>query len=450
MKNIKIALWSSLIGLTVSWLLADTLWPQPFAYFPFRTVFVQYSGVLAIGAMSLSLLLAMRPVWLEPMLGGLDKMYRLHKWLGITALVTGVLHWWWAKGTKWMVGWGWLKRPVRGARKGAEAMAQQAWTLEQWLHDQRGLAESIGEWTFYAAAILMVLALVKFFPYKWFVKTHKLLAVGYLLLAWHTVVLAKFDYWSQPIGWVLAVLLAVGVWASLGVLFKRVGHGRKVAGRIQSLQYFAPLNVLRTNIGLQPGWQGHKAGQFAFLDTGHDAPHPFTIASAWNAGRNDITFVTKGLGDHTNTLQQTLKQGDPVTIEGPYGCFTFDDDRPRQIWIGGGIGITPFIARMEHYVMQGGAALPQVDLFHTTKEHDPAAIDLLRQDALAAGVRIHVLVDAIDGYLDGARIRAEVPQWQEASVWFCGPAGFGEALQQDLEVHGLPSGRFHQELFAMR
>jgi predicted ferric reductase len=33
-------------------------------------------------------------------------MYRLHKWLGIAALAAGVLHWWWAKGTKWMVGWG--------------------------------------------------------------------------------------------------------------------------------------------------------------------------------------------------------------------------------------------------------------------------------------------------------------------------------------------------------
>ena len=31
----------------------------------------------------------------------------------IGSLVVAVLHWWWAQGTKWMVGWGWLQRPVR-------------------------------------------------------------------------------------------------------------------------------------------------------------------------------------------------------------------------------------------------------------------------------------------------------------------------------------------------
>ncbi len=55
---------------------------------------MQYSGVLGIGAMSVAMMLVLRPQWLEPPLDGLDKMYRLHKWLGITALVVGIVHWW--------------------------------------------------------------------------------------------------------------------------------------------------------------------------------------------------------------------------------------------------------------------------------------------------------------------------------------------------------------------
>src|SRR5690606_18246484 len=113
MKRIKISLGAILLLLTALWLAADTLLPEPFTYFSFRTVFVQYSGVLGIGLMSVAMLLALRPRWLERHLDGLDKMYRLHKWLGIGALVVSVLHWWWAQGTKWMVGWGWLDRPVR-------------------------------------------------------------------------------------------------------------------------------------------------------------------------------------------------------------------------------------------------------------------------------------------------------------------------------------------------
>ena len=42
------------------WLLADTLIPDPFSYFSFRSVFVQYTGVIAIGAMSVAMLLALR------------------------------------------------------------------------------------------------------------------------------------------------------------------------------------------------------------------------------------------------------------------------------------------------------------------------------------------------------------------------------------------------------
>ena len=120
--------------------------------------------------------------------------------------------------------------------------------------------------------------------------------------------------------------------------------------------------------------------------------------------------------------------------------------------MGGGIGITPFVARLKEMAQERaqGAHAPEVDLFHTTTELDPEALALLEADAAAAGVHLHVLVDARDGRLTGERLRAAVPDWRTASVWFCGPAGFGTALRTDLLAQGLPAGRFHQELFAMR
>ncbi|MCR6631671.1 MAG: hypothetical protein NVV74_17400 [Magnetospirillum sp.] len=141
-----------------------------------------------------------------------------------------------------------------------------------------------------------------------------------------------------------------------------------------------------------------------------------------------------------------------MKVEGPYGCFTFDDTCPRQIWVGGGIGITPFIARMKHLAAMGEERPPQaVDLFHTTADVDDDALARLTADAEAAGIRLHILVDSRDGRLNGDRIRAEVPQWRDASIWFCGPAGFGQALRRDFAAHGLVvARRFHQELFAMR
>jgi len=93
----------------------------------------------------------------------------------------------------------------------------------------------------------------------------------------------------------------------------------------------------------------------------------------------------------------------------------------------------------------------KVDLFHTTADVDEDALDRLAAHARSADVRLHVLIDARDGLLTGERIRGGVPGWREASVWFCGPTGFGEAIRQDLAKHGFPiEKRFHQELFAMR
>ena len=91
MKRIKLGWLLILLTLTGLWSLADTLIPVPLTYFSFRTVLVQFTGVIAIGVMSVAMLLAIRPKWLEPHLHGLDKMYRLHKWLGTTALVAAVI-----------------------------------------------------------------------------------------------------------------------------------------------------------------------------------------------------------------------------------------------------------------------------------------------------------------------------------------------------------------------
>ena len=373
-------------------------------------------------------------------------MYRLHKWLGIGALVLAVAHWLWARGPKWAVGWGWLQRPARGgAGPGFEPTGLQA-VLRGWRHT----AEGLGEWAFYAAAVLIALALIKRFPYRLFAKTHTLLAVAYLVLAFHTVVLLQYSHWAQPIGWVMALLTAAGTVSALWVLAGRVGAARRVGGAIEALRPYPALGVLETTLRLDEGWRGHRAGQFAFITSSRaEGAHPYTIASAWDGTDRRITVITKALGDHTAALPQKLRIGQRVTVEGPYGCFTFDAPEPRQIWIGAGIGITPFVARMKQ-LAQGGAAPREIDLFHPTAVEDPAALQKMRADALAAGVRLHVLVDARDGLLSGQRLRAAVPGWREASVWFCGPARFGQALRADLLAQGLPAAAFHQELFEMR
>jgi outer membrane protein, multidrug efflux system len=161
-----------------------------------------------------------------------------------------------------------------------------------------------------------------------------------------------------------------------------------------------------------------------------------------------VAFFIKGLGDDTRRLPARLKVGDLVRVEGPYGRFNFDSAMQRQIWVGGGIGITPFIARLRELALEPDGK--HVDLFQTSATADAGASARLKALALDAKVELHQMVDAIDGRLNANRLCAAVPDWRSADVWFCGPAAFGRALRRDLLAKGLLARNFHQELFNLR
>ena len=442
MKNIKLALVFILAGLSLLWWWADPLLVEGNTFFAVRSIAVNYSGVLAMGVMSIAMILALRPVALEPLFGGMDKAYRLHKWLGIAGLSIGVVHWLWAKGTKWAVGWGWLEKPARGPRP------EQTVEIFRFFQEQRGLAETIGEWAFYAFVVLAAIALIKRFPYRRFVQTHRVMAAVYLALVVHGVVLLPFTYWASPIGILMAMLMAAGSYAAVLSLAGRIGRTHRAEGRIETVVQHPGNQVLDVGLRLDSTWPGHDAGQFAFVTFDErEGPHPFTISSAW-AGDGRMRFMIKPLGDYTRTLPGTLKAGDPVRVEGPYGRFDFASPQPQQIWVAGGIGITPFIARLQALAQQDGDK--PIDLFYSTAAPDEGFIARLHALAAQARVKLHVLVTQRDGRLDAERICRTVPAWTRAGVWFCGPAGFGQALSEAFGARGLEAGRFHQELFEMR
>ena len=443
MKNIKRVFWGFLIALTALWLVADPVFLAQYQFFALRSSLINHTGIIAIGVMSVAMILAVRPVLFEPYLGGLDKMYRLHKWLGITGLIFAVAHWLWTQAPRWAVGMGWIERPARH-----ESEPVQGSAMLQFLEEQRGLAEGLGEWAFYAVVLLIALALVKWFPYRHFFKTHRLLAVAYLILVFHSVILMNPGYWDSAIAPVMALLMLAGCVSALFILFRTAGKSRRTVGLIEEVAYHQKLQILEIGIQLKGRWNGHRAGQFAFVSfDDKEGMHPFTITSSWKRD-GKLRFVIKELGDYTKTLHHILHIGNPVKIEGPYGQFNFSSNKPRQIWVGGGIGITPFIARMKRLAMHPDGKI--IDLFHTTTVFDEEAIALLQRDADAAKVRLHVLTDGVDGLLTVERIIQAVPKWQLSDIWFCGPARFGESLRRDFCARGLDSDDFHQELFAMR
>lgn len=214
MTRIKVCFWVLCIALTGLWLAADPIHSSVTPFAQTRLSLIFYTGIVAMGAMSVSMILAVRSRSLETGLGGLDKSYRLHKWLGVATLVMAVAHWSWISGQGLFTSIGWI--PPQGRQRAAEAASSG---LVAMLATLQSPAQLVGLWCFFALVVLVVLALLGWFPYRWFLKTHRVLAIVFLLLVFHSVVLMKTAYWTQPISYVMVVLMAAGSLSAVIVLF---------------------------------------------------------------------------------------------------------------------------------------------------------------------------------------------------------------------------------------
>jgi predicted ferric reductase len=282
-------------------------------FWPTRNAHVYYTGILAIGFMSVGVMLAARPVQVESALGGLDKFYRLHKWLGIGAALVALVHWLLEVIPRWMVRQGWLERPRRGGGAGSAGGGPAMFDS---FRDWRELAADLGEWSLYLLLILIALALWKRFPYRYFFKTHRLMAAIYLILVFHAIIMMNRSYWTGPIGPVLVLVMVGGSVAALTSLFRRIGHSRRAVGQVEDVKTYADNAVLEVGVRLETAWPGHDAGQFAFVTFDKsEGAHPFTISSGW-AGDGRLTFTIKGIGDYTRKLPDLLRVGQAATVEG--------------------------------------------------------------------------------------------------------------------------------------
>jgi predicted ferric reductase len=147
-------------------------------------------------------------------------------------------------------------------------------------------------------------------------------------------------------------------------------------------------------------------------------------------------------------LPQRLKPGQSGRVEGPYGRFDLGrrQRRARQIWIAGGIGVTPFLAWLESLQATPDKA-PAAELHYCTRDQasDAFAARLLALCAALPSVKLR-----IHDARQGAKLTAAaLGVLKNAEIWYCGPAGLAEALRQGMAALGWRP-RFHQEAFEMR
>lgn len=382
-------------------------------------------GAAAVVAMGQTLMLAARPRLLEPLFGGLDCMYRIHKWLGIAALALMILH--------DMIEPD-FERTVRETGLGE-------------------LASDAGEFAFNALLVLIAISWFRRLPfvgleipYQIWRFSHRFMGALFAIVVFHQ----------------FFVDMPAGVDPSLSVLLNMFGlagviawiHTEFVAPRLRRRAYTVSgisQNGDTTTVTLNPKGRAMRwrPGQFAFVrapEAGMPEPHPFTIASAPHAD-GALTFSIRALGGWTRRLPRTLRAGMSVQVEGPYGRFDFRKGGVRQIWLAGGIGITPFLAWAESLTEAETRDIHLIYCVRTPEE--VIGLETLRA-AAARNPRFdfQVIVTGRDGRLTAERLISVAPfEVKDADLWFCGPTGLKNAIVKGLEALGQAPRRVRFEHF---
>jgi len=381
--------------------------------------FSLFIGSVSILLMAWSNVLSTRLRVLEPFFGGLDIMYRWHRWFGALAVATMWLHIQYVD-------------DVEGIRGASEDIADAAEELA-------GLGEKV-------LYILVIASLIRWVPYRWWRQSHKFLIVAYATACWHFHTATKpyandsaWGRWFQVI-----MLLGIAAWVYRVVWRDGVKRGRQYeVVRLDSHGSTTSIDCAPTGQPLK--W---RAGQFVFIRIGTGAvaePHPFTVASVHTDGY--VRLIVKSLGDWSEQVGQRVAVGDSVNIEGPYGGLRlFPRTSQTVVWIAGGVGVTPFLAGSR---VRRDGIIPH--LFYAVRSKDDApGLQELSEAARAGRIVLHLHVSEEGTRLNADHLFAEFGEngLQHSHVVMCGP----DALVQDMTktVRSLGARHVHVEKFDIR
>lgn len=383
------------------------------------------AGLCAYVTFATNLLLGARLPWIERLFRSLDRMYRFHRRLGIAVGCLLTVH------VVLMLG---------------SVVASDPAGLVSVLGEP-GVAVGVGA----LAGFAMIVALSLFgrMRHETFQRMHRLIGVVFVAAAVHVLLVPGVSAQSGPLRAYLvgASVVGVGAWLYRSLLWQQLV--RRHAYRVARI---TPVHDDINELALTPVDDPlrFEPGQFVFIAIDDDAvtreAHPFSITSG--PQDTELRLVIKALGDFTSGLAH-VSPGAPVVIEGPYGGFWHrGHDLRRQVWIAGGIGVTPFLAMARSLDLSDR----EIDFYYCTQTAESAVfLDELTDIAQRTpGLRLVTVPFDTEGLLTADRVAATSGDLLRRQVFLCGPAPMLDALVPQLSAAGVDRDRLHYEEFRLR
>ncbi|MFZ1249012.1 MAG: ferric reductase-like transmembrane domain-containing protein [Candidatus Saccharimonadales bacterium] len=409
------------------------------------------TGLIGTVMYALNLVYATRLRFLEYWFGGLNRVYIAHHVLGGLALIMLSFH------PLFLA-----LRYVTTSMKDAALLlvpnglfpinhlfdtnsVQHAVVLQQW-------AIMFGVIAFWGMVALLVVTFFIKLPYRLWLFTHKFLGLAFFIGGLHIFFISSDTSRDPAMKWYILTMVLIGL---VAFVYKTVVGAifiRRYKYTVDAVKIVAG-NVTQVLMSPQSQVMPYKPGQFVFVRFRNGGPgvsrewHPFSISSAPNEYQLELSV--KGLGDYTNKLG-TLLAGATADIEGAYGRFSYTNYTcTDQIWVGAGIGISPFLSMLKNLPVSGC----KVDLYYVVKtESELIDWDKIAQHANARYGYVRVIPyigDKQAGHLNADYIEGVSQTLSGKDFYLCGPPGMMQDLRKQLRAKGVPATSIHSEEFGM-
>ncbi len=388
----------------------------------------QILALTGVVLFSINFILSGRFKFLEPLFNGLNRMYIIHHLVGEVALLLLLLH-------PMFIIFYYLKFSVEIA---FSVLFPPLSDFPVWL----GIAALT------SLVTLLILTIYIKIPYHIWKLTHKFLGLSLFLASLHIFFIPSTVSINLPLRYYILGFCTLGL---LSYMY------RTLLGRYLVKRYkykVIKVNLLHevTEIILSPLAEKMKydPGQFIFINFASlevsKEEHPFSLTS--NPVSDEISISPKSVGDYTRTVK-LLKPGTLATVEGPFGAFSYKT-KPRkdQVWIAGGIGITPFISMAKSFDPKNG--YHSYLYYVVTVPEEAVYLNLLKNlSKLNNNLVLIPVITSSTGRITAEAVYKNIPDLKKRDILICGPLPMMKSLREQFNNIGIRNSHIFTEEFSI-
>ncbi len=178
----------------------------------------------------------------------------------------------------------------------------------------------------------------------------------------------------------------------------------------------------------------------------------FSIASSpLEKNHIDLTFNIVPEGKFSPHLY-SVKEGDLVYIEGPYGKFNFSPDvKDNFVFLGAGTGITPLMSMIKFSMEK--KLKNKKTLIYSVKKPENIVYNNELSKLGKSGLNLFITITrpegngwtGLKGRIDGEMIKKCVPDLKRSVFYMCGPPEMIEGTVKILENMGIQKEKINRE-----